>query len=127
MQVLPARRSAKGTGDERLPDAGWSRDDEIVVHHDPLAGGERLEQAVIQGSGCMVLNFLWSSVDFQASLPDESLLPMILPACPFVVDEEPKSFLKREAMDGGILKLTGVGARHGTKFHLSHVLQCRVC
>src|SRR5690606_32870015 len=88
----------EGAGEEGLAGAGQAGDGDVLVLHDPVAGGELADQRLVELAAVVVVEILEAgAAELEAGLLEVALEAGVLPAHPLGVDEEAEALVEAEA------------------------------
>ena len=82
-----------------LADAGRADDEQVVVPLDPLAGGEFLEQCLVEPARRLHVDVLVDGVLPEACEPQSADQPFVVALGRFAVDEQSKPLLEGQRCD----------------------------
>jgi hypothetical protein len=116
-EAFPTGPLSKGTGQEGFPHSGRTRDEEILVAPDPLAGREAEDHGFFDPSGSSEVNVLWGGLKFEFGLPEEAFEPFVLLPGPLSIHEDAEAFLEREVPEGRLFQLFLKAIGHPGEFH----------
>lgn len=116
-KALTAGLLSESTGTECFSNAGGSRDQQILVIPNPVAGGEIDQDGLFDSARGLVVNVLDGGLEFEFGPFNEPLEPFVLLPDPLAVDEHSKALIERKILERGLLELLFEGISHSHKSH----------
>src|SRR6266508_3843939 len=125
--VVAACLVAERTSDPALAHAGWADDEKIVVLIDPPAGGELVEQGLVQTARGSEVDVLDHGVLPQAGELQAGDEAPVLALGGLAIDQEGESLLEIERGDVGVSRLLLPGLGHAGEAERDEAVVGRMC
>jgi hypothetical protein len=108
---------SQSTGDKTFTDTTGSRDDQVLVVADPIAGRQTADELAVEAAGMTIVDVFDGGVDFEPCIFQAADERLVLSPVPLLVHEQSQTFFEAEPRDFGIFHVAADGFGHADQFH----------